>query len=215
MPRSNSSRGVAEGGSVLSAAVGRADAGLVVDRHLPTTERPRRTGGVRILRGIEGIAAAAVTHSGRRRFLHDRRGGCDLRLLIAALLLRIRLLRRRLLITFLGLLVSALLRIGRLPVAGIGLRRRHRGDARLSCRRRRARCCGRRGTELAQPVLELAVAVLQFLVLAGDLAKLVLQPLDAHLEVDILGQDRKNNGLRSDGKHRGGGHGAADHMKSG
>jgi Threonine synthase len=65
------------------------------------------------------------------------------------------------------------------------------------------------------PLLELPVTVLQLLVLAGDLAQLVLQPLDAHLEVGILGQDRKNNGLRSDGEHRGGGHGAANHMKSG
>src|SRR5262249_50016249 len=48
-----------------SAAAGSADRGLVVDRHLPAAERPRRTGGVRILRGIESIAAASVAHAGR------------------------------------------------------------------------------------------------------------------------------------------------------
>src|SRR5207249_3645791 len=101
------------------AAAGGADRGLVVDRHLAAAERFRHARRARILRGIEGIAAAAVAHTGRRRFLHDRRGGCDLRLLIAALLLRIRLLCGRLLITCLRLLVSALLRIGRLPVTGI------------------------------------------------------------------------------------------------
>ena len=90
------------------------------------------------------------------------------------------------------------------------MRGRHRGDVRLSCRRRRGRCCRRRGTELAQPLLKLAVTVLQFLVLAGELPKLVLQPLDAHFEVGILGK-----GLRSNGEHRGGSRGAANDVKSG
>ena len=45
----------------------------------------------------------------------------------------------------------------------------------------------RRGAELAQPILELAVAVLQFLVLAGQLAELVFQPLDPHLQIGVVG----------------------------
>jgi hypothetical protein len=40
---------------------------------------------------------------------------------------------------------------------------------------------------LAQPLLELAVAVLQFLVLASQLAELALQPLDPHLHVGVIG----------------------------
>ena len=157
------------------------------------------------MRGIEGIAAAAI--AGRRcRFLHDRRGGCNLRLAVAALLLRIGLLRGRLLIAGLGLLVSALLRVGRrrLPVAGIGLRWRCSGNAGF----------GRRGTgrgaKLAQPLFKLPVAVLQFLVLAGDLPKLVLQPLDAYFEVGIL-----RMGLRHKGEHRGSGRGEGKRVKSG
>src|SRR5438105_1054141 len=58
-------------------------------------------------------------------------------------------------------------------------------------------------------------AVLQFLVLAGDLPELVLQPLDAHLEVGILGQGRTNKALRSKGEHRGGCHGTESVVKSG
>ena len=40
--------------------------------------------------------------------------------------------------------------------------------------------------KLPQPLFELAVAVLQFLVLAGELAQLVLQPLDAHFRIRII-----------------------------
>ena len=45
----------------------------------------------------------------------------------------------------------------------------------------------RRAAELAQPLFELAVSVLQFLVLAGELPQLVLEPLDPHFRVAIIG----------------------------
>ena len=45
----------------------------------------------------------------------------------------------------------------------------------------------RRAAELAQPLLKLAVSVLQFLVLAGELPQLVLEPLDPHIRVGIVG----------------------------
>ena len=41
--------------------------------------------------------------------------------------------------------------------------------------------------ELPQPLLKLAVAILQLLVLAGQLPQLVFKPLDPHLEVGIVG----------------------------
>ena len=52
---------------------------------------------------------------------------------------------------------------------------------------------GRRGCRLRaalqrpQALLELPVAVLQFLVLAGELAQPVLEPLDPHLRIGIIG----------------------------
>ncbi len=45
----------------------------------------------------------------------------------------------------------------------------------------------RRRAELAQPLFELAVAVLQFLVLAGQLPELLLEPLDPHFRVAVIG----------------------------
>ena len=45
---------------------------------------------------------------------------------------------------------------------------------------------GRRGAKLTQPILELAVTVLQFLVLAGQLPELAFQPLDPHLHITVV-----------------------------
>ncbi|GAB9081032.1 hypothetical protein BDS110ZK12_33890 [Bradyrhizobium diazoefficiens] len=65
--------------------------------------------------------------------------------------------------------------------------------------------------ERPQALFELAVAVLQFFVLAGELAQLVLQPLDPHLGVIVrLREDR-----RTQGEQRGGRHGAGKDLKSG
>ena len=44
--------------------------------------------------------------------------------------------------------------------------------------------------ERPQALFELAVAVLQLLVLAGELPQLVLQLLDPHFQVDIIGLRR-------------------------
>jgi hypothetical protein len=40
---------------------------------------------------------------------------------------------------------------------------------------------------LPQPLLKLAVAILQFLILAGQLPQLVFKPLDPHFEIGIVG----------------------------
>ena len=80
-----------------------------------------------------------------------------------------------------------LLRIALLPLRWAGLnlgrRSRHAGlrDRGLAAGR------DRRAAELAQPLLKLAVSVLQFLVLAGELPQLVLEPLDPHIRVGIVG----------------------------
>ena len=138
----------------------------------------------------------------------------DLRLLVGRLRLRITLLPLRI----------AGLRLG-LPRRRIGLDRgRRRGDAGLGRRRLAGRGCGRAAAELPQALLELAVAILQFLVLAGELPQLVLEPLDPHIRVGIVGLrlDRRgalrgrgprerylcDGGLRRQGEHRGNRHGA-------
>ena len=75
-----------------------------------------------------------------------------------------------------------------LPDRRTGLnRRRYRGNARLGHQGLAGRRNCRRTAELPQALLELAVAILQFLVLAGQLPQLVLKPLDPHLEVGIVG----------------------------
>ena len=92
--------------------------------------------------------------------------------------MRIALLARRLLrISLLGIALLPLRR------AGLSLRRDsgHVGLCGLATRR------GRRGAKLTQPILELAVTVLQFLVLAGQLPELLLEPLDPHFCVGVVG----------------------------
>ena len=125
-------------------------------RKLTAAKRLRGARRIRIPSGIEGIAAALAWH--RRRLLHDRRGWGDLRLDIATLA-ALRLRR----IAGLGL---------RLAVARLKLHWRCRGDARLGGRRRTGPGL-HAALQLPQPILELAIAILQFLVLAGELAKLL------------------------------------------
>ena len=96
-------------------------------------------------------------------------------LVIAGLRLRVTL---RLAIT--------LLRIALLRLRRSGLNRgRSRGHVGLR-HRRLAAWRRRRGAELAQPILKLAVTELQLLVLAGQLPKLVFQPLDPHFQVGVV-----------------------------
>ena len=67
------------------------------------------------------------------------------------------------------------------------LRRGCRGDIGLGCGGRSAGGCLRTTLQRPQPLLELPVAVLQLLVLAGELAQPVLQLLDSQLRIGIIG----------------------------
>ena len=195
-------------------------------RHLAAAERARRARGVGILARVEGIAAAAAAGRRGRRFLHDRRGRGNLRLLvIAGLGLRIALLLPR------PLLRIALLRIALLPLRRARLNgSRRRGHVGLRHRRLAARR-GRRGAKLAQPLFELPVAVLQLLVLAGQLPELVFQPLDPHFQIGVVGlhlalrgalrrtlpreRDLCGRGLHRQDQHRGNRRGTGSIEKSG
>ena len=112
----------------------------------------------------------------------------DIATLAALRLRRIAGLRRR--IAGLGL---------RLAVARLKLHRRCRGDARLGGRRHTGPGL-HAALQLPQPILELAIAILQFLVLAGELAKLLFQLLDAQLRIRIirLRQRRRRQGDQRD-----------------
>ena len=219
MPRSNSSFGVAEGGSVVSAALapgprggggrrgragwyrrGRAARPGRVRRERRPAHRwrsaadRRQAHAARRARSDSGWGRRHRRGGGRglrrRRLLNDRRRCRDLRLLVIAAL-RLAVTRLRLRVTGLGL---------RLPIGRIGLRhRRRRGHAGLGDGRLAAGC-RRRAAELPQALFELAVAVLQFLVLAGQLPQLVFQPLDPHFRIGIVGL-RESLGRQS--QHRG------------
>ena len=229
MPRSNSSFGVADGGEVVSAPLapgprgGRRNAacagicrssrrywrdraarraapagaptGPAGDRQLAAAERARRAGRVRVLAGIEGIAAAARRGRGAGWLLDDRRGRRDLLLLVA------------------GCCADS-----RLGPAGPAAARADAGAGRTAAGGTAAtlgwagRAPAARRPELPQPLFELAVAVLQFLVLAGELSQLVFKPLDAHFGVGIIGLRRC---LRRQRQHRGNRRGAGKLKKSG
>lgn len=225
MPRSNSSRGVAEGGSVASrtarlrriaglgrhcglriaaaivaeierlagaAAAGRTTLSPCRHRLLAAAKRARRTGRIRTLARVERITTAArAGRAGARLLLNDRRGRADLRLLVIRL--RSLLLLRRL-----------------LAIARGDLRGRHGRDVGL-CRRLSGRTL-RAALELADAILELAVAILQLFVLAGELAQLVLQPLDPHLGVAVV---RLGEGGRAQREQRGERHGAVNCLEFG
>ena len=192
MPRSNSSFGVAEGGSVVSAGpapgargaarrrIGRAadigeiqrlagaasagsadravDSALGRHRKLTAAERARRAGRIGILVGIEGVATPAPGLRRASRFLHDRRRRGDL-----------------------------LLRIARLLIVRGELHRRRGGDAGLGDRGRSAGGGLRTTLQRLQALFELPVAVLQLLVLAGELPQLILKLLDTHFRIDGVG----------------------------
>ena len=75
------------------APAGRADRRFVGDRQLATAERARRAGRIRVLAGIEGVAAAAPAGRGAAGSCTMGAGRCDLRLLVVSRLgLRIALL---------------------------------------------------------------------------------------------------------------------------
>ncbi|HKB82643.1 MAG TPA: hypothetical protein VKD04_05485, partial [Burkholderiales bacterium] len=64
----------------------------------------------------------------------------------------------------------------------------------------------------SQALFELPVAVLQFLILAGELPQLILKLLNPHFRIGILGLGER---LRTKREHRGHGRGACNSMKSG
>jgi hypothetical protein len=109
--------------------------------------------------------------------------------------------------------------IGRLPIGRAGLRCGRGGDAGLNQVGRGGGLSagGRRGATLQRPqtVFELAVAVLQLLVLAGELPQLVLELLNAHFRIRILRKGPGGQGLRRQHQHRGDRRGAGSFMKSG
>ena len=79
-----------------AASAGSADRRFARDRKLTAAERTRGAGGIRILAGIEGIAAAPALRLRRsRRLLDDRRGCGDLLVVTRLPVGLIRLRRRR------------------------------------------------------------------------------------------------------------------------
>ncbi len=203
MPRSNSSRGVADGGkrgkrractgtslrwrrAVLARRRGIREVERLPGpaparrfaggRRLASAERTRRAGSIRILIGIERIATAAALR--RRRcplLLHDRAWSCDLRI-VARLL---------------GL---------RLPIGRIGINRGQCWHARLSGDNSlTAGCVGRRTLQPLQAILELPVAVFQFLILTGEPPQLIFQLLDPHFRIAVIGL---RHSMRCGSEHR-------------
>jgi hypothetical protein len=75
----------------------------------------------------------------------------------------------------------------RLPIGRAGLPRRNRGDAGRDGGRLGAGSCLRATPKQLQALLELPVAVLQLLVLAGELPQLILKLLNSHFRIDIAG----------------------------
>ena len=224
MPRSNSSFGVADGGKVASAGPrgGGAPPGATAfgfsrlsgspaarppgaidrpDRGRTATEYPRRAGSIRILVGIEGVAAGAA--AGRRRLLHDRGWRGDLRLIgrRPALWMGLRA----------GRIGGLPLRRVRLALGRILLRRGCGGDIGLGLTGRL-----RAALQHPQPVFELPVAVLQFLVLAGELPQLIRKLLDPRFRiVGHLRQSGRRQRCRNQSQKRGERRGTGQLMKAG
>src|SRR3984893_8742923 len=132
------------------------------NRQLTAAQRARHTRSIRSLAGIEGIATAAalgLRHSGW--LLHDRRRRGNLRV-----------------ITRLWLW---------LPIGRTRLRRRRGGDIGLDRDRLTAGADLRAAPKLPQAIFELPVAILQLLVLAGELAQLIFELLNTDFRVGIVG----------------------------
>ena len=157
-------------------------------RKLTATEGLRHPRSIRVLTGIEGIAtAAALGRTGRPglRLLDDRRGSGNL-LVIARLSLR-------------------------RPIRRICLDRGNCGDVGLGGGLTAGRGL-RAALKQPQALFELPVAVLQLLILAGELPQLVLKLLNPHFRVDIR---RLCEGMRPERQHRGHGRGTCNSWKSG
>jgi hypothetical protein len=169
---------------------------------------------------VEGIATTSL-RSGRR-LLGDRRRRLAItrlrRLLpISALLLAIAALR---LIGTAAITTLSLLR--RLVIVRRDLHRRRGRDAWLGGGGGAGPWLCRTALQLAEPLFKLAIAVLQFFVLAGELAQLVFELLDAHFRIAVIGlrprlrrQCKRRQCKRRDGKTRGKHRNAGQLMKSG
>src|SRR5258708_18956047 len=145
-----------------SASTRRADRCVGCDRKLAAAKCLRCARRIRALAGIERIPTAPAFRSGRRS-LRDRRAS------LTSPPLRVPITRLRLVaaldLTALDLAALDLTGLGsRLAVGGGRLHRRRSRDIRL----RRAGAGLRATLQLAQALFELAVTVLQFLVLAGE-----------------------------------------------
>jgi hypothetical protein len=126
----------------------------------------RRARGIRIPGGIEGVATTPALHLRNSRwrclwFLDDRCRSGNL-----------------LVVTRLGLW---------LPERRIRLYRRRRGDAGLTDGRLTAGGGLRAALKQLQAIFELPVAVLQLLILAGELPQLIFKLLNSQFRVDIIG----------------------------
>ncbi len=75
----------------------------------------------------------------------------------------------------------------RLPEGRIRLHRRSRGDIRLGDGRLTAGSALCATLKQTQAIFKLPVAILQFLILAGESPQLILKLLNSHLRVDITG----------------------------
>jgi hypothetical protein len=95
----------------------------------------------------------------------------------------------------------------RLTIGRIGLRRGRSRHAGLGSDRGRSGRALHAALELPQAFFELTIAVLQLLVLAGQLPQLVFQLLDAHFRISIIGLGKTGGRQREQrGERRGDGH---------
>jgi len=164
-----------------AASPGSADRRACGNRKLTAAEGLRHPRSIRVLAGIEGVATApALGRAGRRclRVLDDRRRSSNL-----------------LVITRLGL---------RRPIHRIRLDRGSRSDVGLADSRLTAGRGLRAALKQPQALFELPVSVLQLLILAGELPQLILELLNPHFRINILGL---RESVRTQRQHRGHGHG--------
>ena len=226
MPRSNSSFGVADGGSVVSAPValvlrggggGKAPAAswsrprrYSQDR-ADTLRRARRARQPALRQGSgAGRRQARAAHRGRSGSGWDRRHRHGAGPVPGASRSFLDDRRRS---SDLRLIAG----LGRgLPIGWIRLHRRRGGDIGLGNRRRSAGSTLGAALKQSQALFELPVTILQFLVLAGELPQLILKLLNPDFRIDIvgLGESRRTQDRRTQHQHRGDSRGARNLMKS-
>src|SRR5262249_42603942 len=155
-----------------------------------SAKRFRRARRSWILARVECIAAPPTALD--RRLLNDRRRRCNLRLL-ESMWLRISPLCRRRVAALGWLILSAL--APWLTIVRCGLRGGHGSVLRLRFRRRARR--RRAALKVPPALLKLPIAVLQFLILPGELPDGVFEPLDAQRRIALI---RLRKDLRTEGQ---------------